>query len=88
MGKPMRGPLKHVELYGRKGRPCLYDFNSFLNPKTSCIVINCEPTQKIYNSIKSSFARWRKQNGMKPGFVFDIYETHVIIWKRINQKQG
>lgn len=77
-------PLKKVDLYTKgKGRPCLYDFTPFKNAKQSVVVIKCTPTEEVYNSIKSSFARWRKQNGVAPGFVFDIYEDRITIWRRL-----
>jgi len=83
----MKGPLKQIDLKRGKGRPIVYNFAPFLSLKINCIVINCNPTQEVYNSIKSSFSRWRKKNNVKPGFVFDVHQTHVIIWRRVGQRQ-
>ena len=78
------GALKTVDLYTKsKGRPCLYNFSAFKNNKQSFIIIHCVPSEDIYNSIKSSFARWRKKNKVAPGFTFEIYEEHIVIWRRL-----
>ena len=81
-------PLRKVDLYsGRKGRPCLYDFSPFKNAKTTVIFIHCWPTEDVYNSIKSSFCRWRKKNNIAAGFVFDITDEGVTIWRRIQREK-
>jgi len=46
------------------------------------IVIECIPSQQVYNTIKSSFARWRKRNNIPTGFVFDVHENNITIWRR------
>lgn len=80
--------LKDVPLYTkRKGRPCTYDFSVFKNAKQNVLVIPCTPTEEIYNSIKSSFARWRKKNGVPAGFVFDIYSDKIAIWRRLPREK-
>lgn len=61
----------------------MYDFSPFLNAKQSVVVIACFPSQSVYNSIKSSFARWRKKNNISTGFVFDIHEDGITIWRRL-----
>jgi hypothetical protein len=81
------GALKAVELYTKtKGRPCLYDFSPFLNKKQAVVIIQCSPTEDIYNSIKSTFARWRKRHGIPAGFVFNIYDEYIVIWRRQTKK--
>jgi hypothetical protein len=82
------GALKEVGLYTKpKGRPCLYDFSPFKNAKTTVVVIQCWPTEEIYNSIKSSFWRWRKQHNIPAGFVFDISEEGITIWRRLPKEK-
>jgi hypothetical protein len=77
-------PLKNIPLYTKpKGRPCRYDFSPFKSASHMAIVIDCVPTENIYNSIKSSFSRWRKRNNISSGFVFDIYEDNITIWRRL-----
>jgi hypothetical protein len=77
-------PLKFVPLYTKsKGRPCRYDFSPFKNAGYMALVIECVPTENLYNSIKSSFSRWRKRNNIPSGFVFDIYEDNITIWRRL-----
>jgi hypothetical protein len=66
----------------KKGRPVSYDFTPFKKAGEKRIVIHCVPSVQIYNSIKSTFARWRKENGILPGFTFDIHETSIVIWRR------
>jgi hypothetical protein len=74
--------LQELELFPSKGRPKFYDFSTFLHSNTTHIRIPCTPTVGIYNSIKSSFYRWRKNNGVEKGFVFDIYPNEIVIWRR------
>jgi hypothetical protein len=74
--------LKEVPLFKGKGRPSVYDFTPFRDSGVSLVVIKCTPTQDVYNSIKSSFSRWRRRNNIPTGFVFDVYEDNITIWRR------
>ena len=74
--------LKEVPVFVSKGRPKMYVFTDFLSSNTTHIRIPCKPTLSIYNSIKSSFQRWRKAHNIERGFVFDIYPNEIVIWRR------
>jgi len=74
--------LKEVPVFSSKGRPKMYVFADFLSGNTTHIRIPCKPTMSVYNSVKSSFQRWRKENNIEKGFVFDIYPTEIVIWRR------
>jgi len=76
------GSLKEVPVFQPKGRPKTYKFDAFLVNSTTHVRIPCKPTLGIYNSIKSTFYRWRKNNGVTKGFVFDIYPNEIVIWRR------
>ena len=74
--------LKEVPVFLSKGRPKMYVFTGFLSSNTTHIRIPCNPDTSIYNSIKSSFHRWRKSNNIEKGFVFDVYPNEIVIWRR------
>lgn len=74
--------LKEVPVFAVKGRPKTYNFDGFLQGNNTYVRIPCKPTLSIYNSIKSSFHRWRKAHNIEKGFVFDIYSNEIVIWRR------
>lgn len=76
--------LKEVALFPKKrGRPGCYNFSPFKNKNNQSIVIDCSPSLAVYNSIKSSFSRWRKKHNIDSGFVFQIEEHRIVIWRRV-----
>ena len=75
--------LKEIPVFLPKGRPKMYVFSDFLLSNTTHIRIPCKPTIGIYNSVKSSFHRWRKANNIEKGFVFDVYPNEIVIWRRL-----
>jgi hypothetical protein len=79
-----------VPLYAksdRRGRPIKYNYDGFLNPKTTFIVIEGKGIE-YYNSIRSTLSRWKKLHKMDGKFQFDYHKRsekapqHWVVWRK------
>jgi hypothetical protein len=80
---------KDVPLFTEKknlGRPVKYDFSAFKNPSVKYIVFS-GLTIKNYDSIRSTFCRWRRIENVIGRFEYDFLdetekeECAIAIWR-------
>lgn len=78
-----------VPLYPKtddRGRPVAYDFSNFRNEKVTCVVLMGVGREQ-YSSVRTTFARWRKQNGVEGRFTYEFHAEkgdtprHLVIWR-------
>jgi hypothetical protein len=81
----MRGKKKiEVPLFDKKkqrGRPIKYDFSAFKKQSTSHLVLQ-GIGQKEYDSLRSTFARWRRMENIKGRFHYDFIDNGIAIWRK------
>jgi hypothetical protein len=69
-----------------KGRPWKYDFTPFINRKTEYVLIE-NADMDDYDSIRSTFCRWRKINQVSGRYEYDFVPQiedspkALIIWR-------
>jgi len=69
-----------------RGRPLTYDYTNFLHPNVTYVVL-LGVGRDQYDTVRSTFARWRKLNGVKGRFRYDFHlasengPKHLVIWK-------
>ncbi len=70
----------------RMGRPIKYDFTPFFKKSTKYIVFP-NLTLKNYDSLRSTFARWRRREGVEGRFEYDILDATekdpcgIAVWR-------
>jgi hypothetical protein len=71
----------------QRGRPQRYDFTPFTNPKTEYVLIENVDMEE-YDSIRSTFCRWRRINGIEGRYEYDFlppkppnHPKSLIIWR-------
>ena len=81
---------KDVPLFTHKkriGRPIKYDFTPFTKESTDYVIFN-HLTLKNYDSLRSTFARWRRRKGVEGRFEYDVLEAKgehpeaIVIWRQ------
>jgi len=81
---------KEVKLFREKktrGRPIKYDFTAFKKTNTKFLVFEGVGL-KEYDSIRSTFARWRRRHGIEGRFEYDIvpetdmFPSYIAIWRQ------
>lgn len=77
--KKVEVPL--YEKQDKRGRPLKYNYAGFLNPSTTFVVIEGFGIEH-YNSIRSTFTRWKRLNGVNGSYRFDFYRESAIGPKR------
>lgn len=77
--KKIEVPL--FEKKGRKGRPIKYDFSSFRKQSTSYLLLQ-GIGQKEYDSLRSTFARWRRIQNIQGRFRYDFLDNGIAIWRQ------
>lgn len=71
----------------RRGRPIQYDFSLFKKASTKFLVFEGIGL-KEYDSIRSTFARWRRRHGVEGRFEYDIvpatdmFPPYIAIWRQ------
>lgn len=80
---------KDVPLFKEKkrlGRPVKYDFSGFAKENVKYIVFS-GLTTKHYDSIRSTFCRWRRMEGIGGRFEYDFLDATekepcaIVIWR-------
>ena len=80
---------KNVPLFKERkkmGRPVKYDFSGFKKPSVKYIVFPGLST-KQYDSIRSTFCRWRRLEGVSGRFEYDFLDgtekdsCAIVIWR-------
>jgi hypothetical protein len=80
---------KDVPLFTHKkriGRPIKYDFTPFTKESTDYVIFN-HLTLKNYDSLRSTFARWRRREKVEGRFEYDILDSTekdpcgIAIWR-------
>lgn len=72
-----------VPLFEKKkarGRPIKYDFSAFKKQSTSHLIIE-NIGMEHYDSLRSTFARWRRMKGVVGRFRYDFLNNGIAIWR-------
>lgn len=75
------------------GRPFKYDFTPFKKTNTKYVVF-LGLTEKNYDSLRSTFARWRRREGIEGRFEYDILPSMdgwppcITIWRQGEKISG
>jgi hypothetical protein len=64
----------------QRGRPIKYDFSPFKKESTKYLVIPNVGLEE-YDSLRSTFARWRRIEGIEGRFNYDFLKTDIAIWR-------
>lgn len=64
----------------QRGRPIKYDFSPFKRQSTSHLIIQGIGA-KEYDSLRSTFARWRRMEKIVGRFRYDFLDTGIAIWR-------
>jgi hypothetical protein len=64
-----------------RGRPIKYDFSPFKKQSTSHLIIE-GVGEKEYDSLRSTFARWRRMKGVLGRFRYDFLDNGIAIWRQ------
>lgn len=70
----------------RMGRPIKYDFSDFKKPHIKYVVFKGLST-KNYDSLRSTFCRWRRIEGVSGRFEYDFLDATetqpcaIVIWR-------
>jgi hypothetical protein len=65
----------------QRGRPIKYDFSPFKRQSTSHLVIE-NISKEHYDSLRSTFARWRRMKGVLGRFRYDFLDNGIAIWRQ------
>lgn len=64
-----------------RGRPIKYDFSPFKRQSVGHLVIPNVGLDE-YDSLRSTFARWRRMEGIKGRFRYDFLDDSIAIWRQ------
>lgn len=65
----------------KRGRPIKYDFSPFKKASTKYLLIGNAKWEN-YSSLRSTFARWRKIEGIEGRFRYDFVDNGIAIWRQ------
>jgi hypothetical protein len=66
----------------KRGRPIKYDFSPFKRQSVKHIVFQ-GVSAELYSSLRSTFARWRRIEGVEGRFRYDFLDDDsVAIWRQ------
>jgi hypothetical protein len=65
----------------QRGRPIKYNFTPFKKKATSHLIIE-GIGMKEYESLRSTFARWRRMEEIPGRFRYDFLDNGIAIWRQ------